>query len=160
LYAFPQICLDAADMTFLYQASNIEMAVKACTQETGNVLQNREQMQQVRESLNEGYCDISGRVGDLIMIGSCFLCGPLANPESFIGKMGDVKIYTSRGNYWQRLVLGWLFIVWLQMYLKGHQFYQQNTIRWRDSSTSCDRLRKCIDYRLRRCTFSMILRAN
>jgi hypothetical protein len=69
LYAFPQICLDVADMMFLYQASNIEMAVKACTQETGTVLQNRERMQQVRESLNEGYCDISGRVGDLILIG-------------------------------------------------------------------------------------------
>jgi len=52
-----------------HPASNIDMAIRACTPETRNLVRNREQMQQVRESLNEGYCDISGRVGDLTLIG-------------------------------------------------------------------------------------------
>lgn len=52
-------------------ASNIDMAVKACRPEHGNLLRNAEQMQQVRESLEDGYCDISGRVGDLKYVGKC-----------------------------------------------------------------------------------------
>lgn len=50
-------------------ASNIDMAIKACRPESGNLIRNREEMRQVKESLNEGYCDISGRVGDLQKIG-------------------------------------------------------------------------------------------
>jgi hypothetical protein len=50
-------------------ASNIDMAIQACRPEAGHLLRNREQMQQVQESLNEGYCDISGRVGDLNVVG-------------------------------------------------------------------------------------------
>lgn len=50
-------------------ASNIDMAIKACRPESGNLIRNREEMRQVKESLNEGYCDISGRVGDLHKIG-------------------------------------------------------------------------------------------
>jgi hypothetical protein len=33
-------------------------------------MHNREHMQQVKESVNEGYCDISGRAGDLVQIGT------------------------------------------------------------------------------------------
>ncbi|KAF7315310.1 hypothetical protein MIND_00045600 [Mycena indigotica] len=50
-------------------SSNINMAIQACRPESGNLLRNREQMQQVNESLNEGYCDISGRAGDLTAVG-------------------------------------------------------------------------------------------
>ncbi|KAJ7072465.1 hypothetical protein C8F01DRAFT_1104075 [Mycena amicta] len=50
-------------------SSNIDLAIQACRPEAGNLLRNREQMQQVNESLNEGYCDISGRVGDLTAVG-------------------------------------------------------------------------------------------
>lgn len=48
------------------------MAIKACREEQGHLLRNREQMQTVKESLDEGYCDISGRAGDLDFIGRCF----------------------------------------------------------------------------------------
>ncbi|KAJ7209538.1 hypothetical protein GGX14DRAFT_451864 [Mycena pura] len=60
--------------------SNIDMAIRGCRPESGNLLRNREQMQQVKESLNEGYCDISGRVGDL----------------NVVGEIGHIKIYLSQ----------------------------------------------------------------
>lgn len=50
-------------------ASNINMAISACRPEQSNLIRNREQMQMVKESLNEGYCDISGRGGDMLYIG-------------------------------------------------------------------------------------------
>jgi hypothetical protein len=53
----------------LLLASNIAQAIKACTPEANHLLHNREQMQWVKESLDEGYCDISGRAGDLTFIG-------------------------------------------------------------------------------------------
>ena len=49
--------------------SNIDMAVNACRPEAGKLLRNREEMRQVQESLGEGYCDISGRAGDLVQVG-------------------------------------------------------------------------------------------
>jgi hypothetical protein len=55
----------------LYLANNIDMAIKACTHEKNDLLRNREEMQVVRESLDEGYCDISGGVGDLALVGTC-----------------------------------------------------------------------------------------
>ncbi|KAJ7497138.1 hypothetical protein FB451DRAFT_1210268 [Mycena latifolia] len=61
-------------------SSNIDMAIQACRPESGNLLRNREQMQQVQESLNEGYCDISGRVGDLTVV----------------GEIGNIKVYLSQ----------------------------------------------------------------
>ncbi|GLB37239.1 putative protein of unknown function (DUF3684) [Lyophyllum shimeji] len=61
-------------------SSNIEMAIRACRPESGSLLRNRQEMRQVRESLNEGYCDVSGRVGDL----------------NRVGEMGSVKIYLSQ----------------------------------------------------------------
>ncbi|KAF7376003.1 hypothetical protein MSAN_00015000 [Mycena sanguinolenta] len=61
-------------------ASNIDMAIQACRPEAGHLLKNREQMQQVQESLNEGYCDISGRVGDL----------------NVVGEIGNIKVYLSQ----------------------------------------------------------------
>lgn len=33
------------------------------------MLKNRRQMQMVKESLNEGYCDISGHPADMTLIG-------------------------------------------------------------------------------------------
>ncbi|KAF9264248.1 hypothetical protein L218DRAFT_958669 [Marasmius fiardii PR-910] len=58
-------------------ADNIEMAIQGCRPELGNLIRNREEMRRVKESLNEGYCDVSGRTGDL----------------KEIGRMGDVKVY-------------------------------------------------------------------
>ena len=45
------------------------MAIKACREERGKVLHNHENMQVVKEALNEGYCDVSGRAGDLKLLG-------------------------------------------------------------------------------------------
>jgi hypothetical protein len=55
--------------TSLLPASNIDMAIKACRREQGHLLRNRDHMQMIKESLDEGYCDISGRAGDLDYIG-------------------------------------------------------------------------------------------
>jgi hypothetical protein len=81
------------------QASNIDMAIKACTQETKHLLRNREQMQQVRESLNEGYCDISGRVGDLTLIGRIYDFHISLVLTYRIGTMGKVKVFAPGGQY-------------------------------------------------------------
>lgn len=61
-------------------AANIAMAVDACKQENSQQVRARENMQMVKETLNEGYCDGSGEAIDLI----------------FIGDMGGVKVYVSR----------------------------------------------------------------
>ncbi|KAF8894925.1 hypothetical protein CPB84DRAFT_1816083 [Gymnopilus junonius] len=58
---------------------NIDMAINSCKSESADLLQNREHMQRVKESLNDGYCDVSGRRGDL----------------HNIGQMGSVKVYLS-----------------------------------------------------------------
>lgn len=50
-------------------ARNIDLAISACKSESGDVLQNRERMERVKESLNDGYCDISGRKDNLHHIG-------------------------------------------------------------------------------------------
>lgn len=61
--------------------SNISQAVNACRPENGNMLRNREQMRQVSESLQDGYCDISGQAGDL----NC------------VGQIGETKVYLPPG---------------------------------------------------------------
>ncbi|KII91548.1 hypothetical protein PLICRDRAFT_512049 [Plicaturopsis crispa FD-325 SS-3] len=58
---------------------NIDMAIKACTAENRDLLQNRERMQMVKEALNEGYCDINHGI-DL----------------SLAGQMGDMKVFIAR----------------------------------------------------------------
>lgn len=45
------------------------MAIKACKPEEGTLLHNRKQMEIVNESLNEGYCDTSGQIGHLELLG-------------------------------------------------------------------------------------------
>ena len=47
------------------------MAIKACAPERSNLLRNREEMQMVKESLDEGYCDVTGKTGDLDHVGKC-----------------------------------------------------------------------------------------
>ncbi|TFK45667.1 hypothetical protein OE88DRAFT_1668942 [Heliocybe sulcata] len=46
-------------------ASNIDTAVKACREEKSDLVNNRKQMQTVKETLDEGYCDVSGYSRDL-----------------------------------------------------------------------------------------------
>ncbi|KAF9451267.1 hypothetical protein P691DRAFT_796992 [Macrolepiota fuliginosa MF-IS2] len=61
-------------------ASNIDMAIKACRAESSNLLQNRQDMQRVKEIDNDGYCDISGHAQNMRSIGS----------------MGQVKIFAGQ----------------------------------------------------------------
>jgi len=56
------------------------MAIKACKPEEGTLLHNRKRMEIVNESLNEGYCDTSGQIGNL----------------ELLGKMGDVKVFVTK----------------------------------------------------------------
>ncbi|KZT22896.1 hypothetical protein NEOLEDRAFT_1137233 [Neolentinus lepideus HHB14362 ss-1] len=59
--------------------SNIETAVKACREEKSDLLNNRKQMQTVKETLDEGYCDVSGYSRDLHKAGD----------------MGDIPVFVS-----------------------------------------------------------------
>jgi len=61
-------------------ASNIDTAIRACKEEKSDLIQSRQQMQMVKETLNDGYCDISGNIGDL----------------SLLGEMGEVRIYFAK----------------------------------------------------------------
>jgi hypothetical protein len=45
------------------------MAVAACRPESQSLLRNRQQMTMVKESLDEGYCDISGSADDFALAG-------------------------------------------------------------------------------------------
>lgn len=61
-------------------ASNIETAIRACKEERSDFIQSRREMQMVKESLNDGYCDISGNLGDL----------------TALGEMGKVRLFWSK----------------------------------------------------------------
>jgi hypothetical protein len=45
------------------------MAIAACKPESQSLLRNRQQMNMVKESLDEGYCDISGSTDDFALAG-------------------------------------------------------------------------------------------
>ncbi|KAL6309180.1 hypothetical protein BKA93DRAFT_925530 [Sparassis latifolia] len=62
-------------------SSNIEMAINACRGESSQHLQNNQQMTRVKESLNEGYCDVSGHAADM----------------SLVGEMGKFLVFVSQG---------------------------------------------------------------
>jgi hypothetical protein len=81
-------------------ANNIDMAIRACTPERNNLLRNREEMQIVKESLDEGYCDVSGRAGDLDCVGTCsrLLYDYLVRLRLLnTGSMGGVKVFATEG---------------------------------------------------------------
>ncbi|KAF9644423.1 hypothetical protein BDM02DRAFT_3272450 [Thelephora ganbajun] len=61
-------------------ASNIDTAIKACREDKGDLIQSRKQMKMVKETFNDGYCDISGNIGDLTLLGG----------------MGEVKLYSAK----------------------------------------------------------------
>ena len=55
----------------------------------------------VRESLDEGYCDVSGRTGDLDFVGmcstlSCDFLRLLISAKS-TGSMGGIKVFATQG---------------------------------------------------------------
>lgn len=49
------------------------MAIRACREEKGDLVKNQEQMRIVKESLNDGYCDVSGQGGDMTLAGRLML---------------------------------------------------------------------------------------
>ncbi|CAE7228758.1 unnamed protein product [Rhizoctonia solani] len=49
--------------------NNVRMAIAACRPESQALLRNRQQMNVVKESLDEGYCDISGSADDYTFTG-------------------------------------------------------------------------------------------
>ena len=60
---------------------NVEQAINACRPEARNLLQNRQRMEMIKEALDEGYCDISGMEGDLVVIGT----------------VSNIRIYADKG---------------------------------------------------------------
>jgi hypothetical protein len=74
LVIFPLIRLPSTD-------NNIQNAIKACRPETRGLMRNREQMQTVKETQNDGYCDVQGSSNDL----------------ERIGDLGEIKVYAAPG---------------------------------------------------------------
>ncbi len=55
-------------------AANIDMAIRACRQEEDDLLRNKQNMRIIKESLNNGYCDVSGHGGDMMIAGMNYQC--------------------------------------------------------------------------------------
>ena len=50
-------------------ALNIDTAIRACKEEKSNIIRSQLEMQTIKENLNDGYCDISGSVGNILYVG-------------------------------------------------------------------------------------------
>ncbi|KAI0083802.1 hypothetical protein BDY19DRAFT_975723 [Irpex rosettiformis] len=73
--------------------TNIDMAIRACKEERGDLLKSRGQMQMIKESLNDSYCDVSGQK-DLTLAGDMggfkvFMAKDVANPKSVMTSKRD-----------------------------------------------------------------------
>ncbi len=80
------------------------MAIKACAPERSDLLRNREEMQVVLESLDEGYCHVTRKTRDLDLVGTCSLCLKFSVPFYDVkstGSMGGIKVFAA---------LGWIFL--------------------------------------------------
>lgn len=74
--------------------SNVAMAIKGCRPEEGKLVHNRREMQTIKESLDEGYCDISGHVAELDHIGvmgtmKIFIARDVPEPRTFVTRKHD-----------------------------------------------------------------------
>ncbi|KAG2126877.1 uncharacterized protein EDB93DRAFT_1257371 [Suillus bovinus] len=74
--------------------SNVAMAIKGCRPEEGKLVHNRREMQTIKESLDEGYCDVSGHVAELDYIGvmgtmKIFIARNVPEPHTFITRKHD-----------------------------------------------------------------------
>ena len=72
--------VDFADRGWVL-AANIDMAIRACREERGSLLQSKREMKVVKESLNDSYCDITGQAVDMALAGD----------------MGGFKVFMARG---------------------------------------------------------------
>ncbi|OAX38848.1 hypothetical protein K503DRAFT_131582 [Rhizopogon vinicolor AM-OR11-026] len=74
--------------------SNVAMAIKGCRPEEGKLVHNRREMETIKESLDEGYCDVSGHVAELDHIGvmgtmRIFIARDVPEPHTFISRKRD-----------------------------------------------------------------------
>lgn len=75
-------------MRFL--GANINMAIKACNPEEGQLLHHLNNMEVIKEFLNDGYCDVSGQVDNLKLVGELGV--------SFRAKQREtVKVFATEG---------------------------------------------------------------
>lgn len=52
----------------------------------------------VKESLNDGYCDISGNTGDLTLLGELYTVSATSTANNCVqGEMGNLRLYFSKG---------------------------------------------------------------
>lgn len=90
--------------------SNIDLAVRSCRPEHQGRLQSKEEMRRIKESMDEGYCDVISAGGDFINVGMVFpqQCdkGHLTHLPS-VGTMGSFKVYVSRGKFFTYYSMGW-----------------------------------------------------
>ncbi|KAI0781217.1 hypothetical protein BD413DRAFT_667167 [Trametes elegans] len=61
-------------------ASDIDLAIQACKEEKDSLLKSKMNMQGVEESQPDPYCDVSGNVPDMILV----------------GKMGGIKVFVTK----------------------------------------------------------------
>ncbi len=71
------------------------MAINACRPEKNHLLHNRNEMRIIKESLNEGYCDLSGHAGTLKKVGEFCQLRPLSADliVRIVATMHNVHVY-------------------------------------------------------------------
>jgi hypothetical protein len=68
-------------------ASNIDAAVEACKAEKSEEIQSLRQMKMIKESINDGYCDISGNIDDLSLRGKLGALSQSLRPQVTVSKV-------------------------------------------------------------------------
>ncbi|KAH0825764.1 hypothetical protein J3R83DRAFT_8923 [Lanmaoa asiatica] len=76
-------------VTFCNKWANVDMAIKGCKPEEETLLHNRKRMEIVKESLNEGYCDASGQIGNLELLGKLEQWIDVPDTDTFMARMRD-----------------------------------------------------------------------
>jgi hypothetical protein len=73
-----------------FLGANINMAIKACSPEKGQLLHHLNHMEVIKEFLNDGYCDVSGQVDNLKLVGELGV--------SLHGKQREtIKVFATEG---------------------------------------------------------------
>lgn len=91
----------------------------------------------VKESLNDSYCDVSGRAGDLSLLGehdSLHWNNSTHNLRT--GEMGGMKVFAAKGAFYAggsgTVSLG---LTVPQMYQTGRRYYKRSATAWHDLCT-------------------------
>ncbi|KAG6379359.1 hypothetical protein JVT61DRAFT_11822 [Boletus reticuloceps] len=80
-----------------YIRANVSMAMNACKPEGGKLLHQHSELEDIREFPNTGYCDVSGRVGNLEPRGEIeqvkiFTTEDVLDPDTFMDTKHDVLV--------------------------------------------------------------------